>query len=163
LALFNLVINSKLRGCDLVKLKVKDVAHGDQALKRAMVMHQKTHQPVQFEFTEQTRTSVSDWIKQAKLKSEDFLFPSRIHNSPHITTRQYARKTSSPRGASENKTPARAFSGQWLNETRSAILAVPSVIARLDQNALVNPLHPDANKLIVPEPKKVIWDKRFFQ
>jgi integrase len=91
LALFNLAIDSKLRGCDLVKLKVRDVAHGDQALKRAMVMQQKTHQPVQFEITEQTRSAVSDWIKQAKLKSDDFLFPSRIHDSPHITTRQYAR------------------------------------------------------------------------
>ncbi len=91
LALFNLSIDSKLRGCDLVKLKVRDVAHGDQALKRAMVMQQKTHQPVQFEITEQTRRAVSDWIKQAKLISNDYLFPSRIHDSPHITTRQYAR------------------------------------------------------------------------
>ena len=91
LALFNLAIDSKLRGCDLVKLKVRDVAHGDQVLKRAMVMQQKTHQPVQFEITEQTRSAVSEWIKQAKLKSDDYLFPSRIHGSPHITTRQYAR------------------------------------------------------------------------
>ena len=91
LALFNLAIDSKLRGCDLVKLKVRDVAHGEQASKRAMVMQQKTHQPVQFEITDQTRIAVTDWIKQAKLKSEDFLFPSRIHGSPHITTRQYAR------------------------------------------------------------------------
>ncbi len=91
LALFNLAIDSKLRGCDLVKLKVRDVAHGDQALKRAMVMQQKTHQPVQFEITEQTRGAMIDWIKHAKLKSDDFLFPSRIHDSPHITTRQYAR------------------------------------------------------------------------
>ncbi len=82
LALFNLAIDSKLRGCDLVKLKVRDVAHGEQASKRAIVMQQKTHQPVQFEITEQTRTAVTDWIKQAKLKSEDFLFPSRIHGSP---------------------------------------------------------------------------------
>jgi Phage integrase family len=91
LVLFNLAIDSKLRGCDPVKLKVRDVTHGDQVSKRAMVMQQKTHQPVQFEITEPTRTSVMDWIKQAKLKSEDFLFPSRIHGSPHITTRQYAR------------------------------------------------------------------------
>ncbi len=85
LALFNLAIDSKLRGCDLVKLKVRDVAHGDKITKRAIVMQQKTHQPMQFEITEPTRTSVMDWIKQAKLKSEDFLFPSRIHGSPHIT------------------------------------------------------------------------------
>lgn len=91
LALFNLAIDSKLRSCDLVKLKVRDIAHGQQIAKRAMVMQQKTHQPVQFEITEQTRSSVADWIKKAKLKSDDFLFPSRIHVSPHLSTRQYAR------------------------------------------------------------------------
>lgn len=91
LALFNLAIDSKLRGCDLVKLKVRDVTHGDQVAKRTMIMQQKTHQPVQFEITEQTRASVSEWIRKAKLKSEDYLFPSRIHDSLHITTRQYAR------------------------------------------------------------------------
>lgn len=64
---------------------------------------------------------------------------------------------------SENNAPARAFGDQWLNQARTAILIVPSVIARLDQNALVNPLHPDAKKVIVSEPKKVIWDKRLFQ
>jgi len=64
---------------------------------------------------------------------------------------------------SENTASARAFGDQWLNEARSAILIVPSVIARLDKNTLVNPLHPDAKKLIVSEPKRVIWDKRLFQ
>jgi RES domain-containing protein len=64
---------------------------------------------------------------------------------------------------SENISSAKAFSDQWINEARSAILIVPSVIARLDRNALVNPLHPDAKKLIVSEPSKVIWDKRLFQ
>jgi integrase len=80
-----------LQFATFLTIKVRDVAHGDQITKRAMVMQQKTHQPVQFEITEPSRTSVMDWIKQAKLKSEDFLFPSRIHGSPHITTRQYAR------------------------------------------------------------------------
>lgn len=74
-----------------MKLKVRDVPHGDQISKRAMVMQQKINQPVQFEITEPTGSSVMDWIKQAKLKGEDFLFPSRIHGSPYITTRQYAR------------------------------------------------------------------------
>lgn len=54
-------------------------------------MQQKTHRPVQFEISEQTRTSLSDWIKLAGITLSDFIFPSRIHNSPHITTRQYAR------------------------------------------------------------------------
>jgi integrase len=91
LALFNLAIDSKLRGCDLVKLKFCDVAQGNRVSSRAVVMQQKTHRPVQFEITEQTRDSLASWICQAKLKSDDYLFPSRIHDSPHLSTRQYAR------------------------------------------------------------------------
>ena len=91
LALFNLAIDSKLRGCDLVKLKIFDVAQGNRVSSRAIVMQQKTHRPVQFEITEQTRDSLANWISQAKLKSDDYLFPSRIHDSPHLSTRQYAR------------------------------------------------------------------------
>ena len=88
LALFNLAIDSKLRGCDLVKLKVCDVAQGGRVSSRAIIMQQKTQRPVQFEITEQTRDSLANWISQAQLKSEDYLFPSRIHNSPHLSTRQ---------------------------------------------------------------------------
>jgi integrase len=91
LALFNLAIDSKLRGCDLVKLKIFDVAQGNRVSSRAIVMQQKTHRPVQFEITEQTRDSLANWISQAKLKSDDYLFPSRVHDSPHLSTRQYAR------------------------------------------------------------------------
>jgi len=91
LALFNLGIDSKLRGCDLVKLKVRDVCHGEKVAARAIVMQQKTERPVQFEITPATREAVQAWIKQAGLRSEDFLFPSRIHDSLHLGTRQYAR------------------------------------------------------------------------
>lgn len=91
LALFNLAIDSKLRACDLVKLRVSDVAHGGQIASRAMVMQQKTHRPVQFEITQMTRESVAAWIKLADLSSPDRLFPSRVSNSPHLSTRQYAR------------------------------------------------------------------------
>jgi len=91
LAMFNLAIDSKLRGCDLVELQVRDVAQGGQVLQRAIVMQRKTHRPVQFEITEQTRETVAAWIATAQLKSEQFLFPSRIHASPHISTRQYAK------------------------------------------------------------------------
>lgn len=91
LALFDLGIDSKLRGCDLVKLKVRDVCHGEQVAARAIVMQQKTQRPVQFEITQATRDAVQGWIKQADLRAEDFLFPSRIHDSPHLGTRQYAR------------------------------------------------------------------------
>jgi integrase len=91
LALFNLAIDSKLRGCDLVKLKIRDISHGNQITARAIVMQQKTGLPVHFEITEQTRNSLYAWIDSAHLSSEDFLFPSRIHDSPHLSTRQYAR------------------------------------------------------------------------
>ena len=91
LALFNLAIDSKLRGCDLVKLNLKDVDHGNHLLKRAIIMQQKTQRPVQFEITEQTRESITSWVAYAGLTSEDYLFKSRIHRSPHISTKQYAR------------------------------------------------------------------------
>ena len=81
LALFNLGIDSKLRGCDLVSLRVRDVCHGDQVATRAVVMQHKTQRPVQFEITPVTREAVQTWIKQAGLRSEDFLFPSRVHAS----------------------------------------------------------------------------------
>ncbi len=91
LALFNLAIDSKLRGCDLVKLHVRDVAHGGKALSRTTVMQQKTAHPVKFELTDQTREAVEAWIAKAQLTSGQFLFPSRMRQSPPISTRQYAR------------------------------------------------------------------------
>lgn len=91
LALFNLGIDSKLRACDLVKLRVRDVANGDRPAARANVIQQKTGRSVQFELTELTRVAVSGWIHSAHLRPEDFLFPSRVHASPHLGTRQYAR------------------------------------------------------------------------
>jgi integrase len=91
LAMFNLAIDSKLRGCDLVNLRVCDVTRGNQVVPRAMVTQRKTHRPVQFELTEPTREAVTAWIAQAHLRGDAFLFPSRRHDSPHISTRQYAR------------------------------------------------------------------------
>jgi len=91
LALFNLAIDSKLRACDLVKLKVRDICHGSQVSPRAVVMQQKTQKPVQFEITEPTRNSITAWIEKSGLASQDYLFSSRIHDSEHISTRQYAR------------------------------------------------------------------------
>jgi hypothetical protein len=82
LALFNLGIDSKVRGCDLVALKVRDVCPGDQVAARAIVMQHKTQRPVQFEITAATRDALQAWIRKAGLKPEDFLFPSRLHESP---------------------------------------------------------------------------------
>ena len=80
LALFNLGIDSKLRGCDLVSLKVRDICHGDPVASRAVVMQHKTQRPVQFEVTPATRNEVQKWIEQAGLRAENFVFPSRIHD-----------------------------------------------------------------------------------
>jgi integrase len=88
IALFNLAIDSKLRGCDLVQLRVRDVAHDAHVLSRANVVQQKTQQPVRFEFTDQTRETVAAWIAEAKLSAGDYLCRSRQHQSPHLSTRQ---------------------------------------------------------------------------
>src|SRR6476659_9316575 len=84
LALFNLAIDSKLRGCDLVGLRVHDVIQGSNVAARAIVMQKKTQRPVQFEITEQTRDAVTAWIAEAHLKPEHHLFPSRLSSSPHV-------------------------------------------------------------------------------
>src|SRR6516225_5972740 len=76
LAMFNLAIDSKLRACDLTKLRVRDVCHGEHIASRATIMQQKTQRPVQFEITEQTRESVAAWIRYAGLHATAFLFPS---------------------------------------------------------------------------------------
>jgi len=91
LALFNLAIDSKLRSCDLVTLRVADVAPGGQVRERAIVIQQKTGRPVQFELTEQTREAIRDWLSERKLQDGDYLFPSRVHHCSHLSTRQYAR------------------------------------------------------------------------
>lgn len=91
LALFNLGIDSKLRGCDLVALKVRDIQHGAQIAPRAIITQHKTGRPVQFEITPPTREAVQAWMVEAGLKSDDYLFPSRVHRSPHICSRQYQR------------------------------------------------------------------------
>lgn len=89
--MFKLAIDSKLRGCDLVSLRVRDITHGNQVVPRAIVTQSKTQRPVQFELTEPTRVAVAAWLEKSKLRSDQFLFPSRVGKSPHVSTRQYAR------------------------------------------------------------------------
>ncbi len=91
LALFNLAIDSKLRSCDLVTLRVADVSQSSNIKERAVIVQRKTGRPVQFELMEQTRESVRDWIVTQNLRDGDYLFPSRVQASPHLSTRQYAR------------------------------------------------------------------------
>jgi integrase len=91
LALFNLAIDSKLRGCDVVALRVEDVAANGYALDRAIVRQKKTGRPVKFELTDQTRQAIDDFLKTAGKKRGEYLFPGRRGLNHPMTTRQYAR------------------------------------------------------------------------
>lgn len=91
LALFNLAIDSKLRGCDMVSLKVEDVAPHGHAIDRATVRQRKTGRPVKFEITEQTRQAVDDYLKVSNKRPSDILFTGRRGKDRCLTTRQYAR------------------------------------------------------------------------
>jgi integrase len=91
LAMFNLAIDSKLRGCDVVALRVEDVAPNGYAIERATVRQKKTGLPVKFELTEQTRQAIDEYMKAACIKPGEYLFPSRRKHDCCITTRHYAR------------------------------------------------------------------------
>jgi site-specific recombinase XerC len=91
LALFNTAIDSKLRGCDLVKLKVADVFSAGQVKERASTTQSKTRHPVRFEITEGTRKSIAAWLKDPAMIGSEHLWPGRFHDRLHISTRQYAR------------------------------------------------------------------------
>jgi len=91
LAMFNLTVDSKLRGCDLVRLKIDDVSAGGRVRGRATVIQKKTGRPVQFEITEQTRSAIGGWLSDLGRRRGQYLFPSRFRKQPHLSTRQYAR------------------------------------------------------------------------
>ena len=91
LALFNVAIDSKLRGCDVVAVRVNDVAPNGYALDRATVRQKKTGRPVRFELTEQTRQAIDEYLRQTGRKPGDFLFSGRSGVGHALTTRQYAR------------------------------------------------------------------------
>ena len=94
LALFNLAIDSKLRGCDVVGLKVEDIAPHGYAMERATVRQKKTGRPVRFEITEQSRQSVDEYLRLTKRQPGSFLFGGRRGKEKSLTTRQYARLVS---------------------------------------------------------------------
>jgi integrase len=91
LAILNLAIDSKVRACDLVKLRLDDVCLGMKVRNRATIVQKKTGRPVQFEITEQSRISVEACLPDLRSTGSHFLFPSRLHEILHISTRQYAR------------------------------------------------------------------------
>ena len=91
LALFDIALDSKLRGCDVVSLRVADIVAAGALRSRAIVIQQKTGRPVQFEITEQSRRSLADWLRVRLGESDGWLFPSRMHDGAHLSTRQYIR------------------------------------------------------------------------
>jgi hypothetical protein len=91
LAIFNLAIDSKLRGCDQVKQRLEDICPGTNERRRATIVQKKTGRPVQFEISEQSRNSVEAWLPMLRTIGSRYLFSSRLHASPHISTRQYGR------------------------------------------------------------------------
>lgn len=91
LALFNMAVDSKLRGCDLVCLQVTDVYVSGRVKERTSVLQSKTKKPVQFEITEGTRKSLTAWINDPAMVGSKYLWPGRFHNPLHVSTRQYAR------------------------------------------------------------------------
>ena len=91
LALFDIALDSKLRGCDVVSLRLADIVSAGAVRSRATVIQQKTGRPVQFEITEQTRRSLATWIRIRRGEADGWLFPSRMVSGAHLSTRQYIR------------------------------------------------------------------------
>lgn len=90
-ALFDLAIDSKLRGCDLVKIRIRDIVAGPETRTRAIVVQQKTGRPVQFEITGDVRASLLVWLERRGGTVDDYVFRSRVDHSHAMSTRQYAR------------------------------------------------------------------------
>jgi len=120
LALFNLAIDSKLRACDLLALRVSDISAGGRVGSRAMIMQQKTQRAVQFELTPRTRESLGNWIQHSKLKSTAYLFPSRLNRAFHLSTRQYARLVES--WVAEIGLDSTAYGTHSLRRTKASLI-----------------------------------------
>ena len=90
-ALFDFAVDSKLRGCDVVKVRIGDLVSGGRIRTRATVIQQKTGRPVQFEILEPARTTILAWLEHRGGTLDDYAFPSRTNHAAHISTRQYAR------------------------------------------------------------------------
>ena len=91
LALFNMAIDSKLRGCDVVRLKIAEIAPNGRCIERATIRQRKTGRPVRFEITEQTRKAVDQHLSELSVLNSEYLFPSKRKRNSHLSTRQYAR------------------------------------------------------------------------
>ncbi len=120
LALFNLAIDSKLRGCDLVRLRVSDVVLAGDVKTRAIITQKKTGSSVRFEITESSRQAIAAWIAFKSLTPGDWLFPSRIDRVQPMTTRQYARLVD--RWIAAIGLPAAAYGTHSLRRTKASLI-----------------------------------------
>ncbi len=120
LALFNLAIDSKLRACDLVALRVQDVCHGQGISARATILQRKTRQPVCFEITDQTRNAVEAWLAHAGGVGDGYLFPSRVRGCAHLSTRQYCRIVH--RWVAEVGLDSSAYASHSLRRTKATLI-----------------------------------------
>lgn len=91
LALLNLAMDSKSRGCDFVRLKVTDLLSNDRVRERVSIIQSKTKRPPHFEVSEKTRASLSNRVCSPEMLGCSFLFPGRFNDRPHVSTRQYGR------------------------------------------------------------------------
>jgi integrase len=120
LALFDLALDSKLRGCDLIQLRVSDLISSSGVKRRVVIIQQKTGRLVQFEVTKQARRSIAAWVESKRLHIDDWLFPSRVKPGCHLGTRQYARLVDK-RVALVGLDPA-AYGTHSLRRTKVALL-----------------------------------------
>jgi len=120
LAMFNLAIDSKLRGCDVVALKVEDVAPNGYTIDRATVRQRKTGRPVKFELMDQTREAVDDYLRAAGKKPGEFLFTGSSRSGQAMTTRQYARLVS--RWIASIGLDAKLFGTHSLRRTKATLI-----------------------------------------
>lgn len=120
LALFNLAIESNLSACDIVRLRVRDIAKGRHVLSRATIAQLESPRPVRLEISDETQDSVATWIASEKLRSDQYLFPSRLSESPHLSTRQYARLVAS--WVSSIGLDPSAYGTQSLRRTKASLI-----------------------------------------
>lgn len=119
-AMFDLAIDSKLRGCDVVKIKIGDLVSNGEIRHRAIVTQQKTGRPVQFEILEPARSSLLAWLERRGGSLDDFAFPSRVDHSGHISTRQYARLVDE--WVTEVGLPVQDYGTHSLRRTKAALV-----------------------------------------
>ena len=120
LALFNLAIDSKLRACDLLSLRVQDISHGQTIAARATVLQSKTGRPVCFEVTSLSRDAVAAWLADKTGAGDRYLFPSRIRHAAHLSTRQYSRIVH--RWVTEVGLDSSAYGTHSLRRTKAALI-----------------------------------------